>query len=379
MTDAELKTKIAVLVVDDSAVMRRILATVLEKDPEINVIGFASNGLEAIEAVARLKPQVVTLDIEMPKLDGIAALKEIRKFAPRLPVIMFSTLTQSGARAAIDALMSGASDYVGKPDASQGMEGAFTVLQQVLIPKIKGLTQRPLVQRALASPQPMDVPPTAPPADLGRAETVRAAPHPLETGRRMEAVCIGVSTGGPMALVSLFEGLRPSVRTPIFIVQHMPAMFTAILAKRLNALGRMPVQEGVHGQEVQDGHVYLAPGGLHKSLKRSSLGKIRLELDDTPPENFCKPAVDVLFRSAARVYGANCLAIVLTGMGHDGLQGARAVKAAGGTVYAQDRESSVIWGMPGAIVNEGLQSKTLPLSQVAGEILRWSAPSPGSE
>ena len=139
MTDAELKTKIAVLVVDDSAVMRRILATVLEKDPEINVIGFASNGLEAIEAVARLKPQVVTLDIEMPKLDGIAALKEIRKFAPRLPVIMFSTLTQSGARAAIDALMSGASDYVGKPDASQGMEGAFTVLQQVLIPKIKGL------------------------------------------------------------------------------------------------------------------------------------------------------------------------------------------------------------------------------------------------
>ena len=216
MTDAELKTKIAVLVVDDSAVMRRILATVLEKDPEINVIGFASNGLEAIEAVARLKPQVVTLDIEMPKLDGIAALKEIRKFAPRLPVIMFSTLTQSGARAAIDALMSGASDYVGKPDASQGMEGAFTVLQQVLIPKIKGLTRRALVQRALASPPPMDVPRTAPPADSGRAETVRAAPHPLETGPRMEAVCIGVSTGGPMALVSLFEGLRPSVRTPIF-------------------------------------------------------------------------------------------------------------------------------------------------------------------
>jgi len=369
---SDLGNKITVLVVDDSTIMRRILATALGKDPDISVIGFASNGAEAIQAVKELSPQAVTLDIEMPVMDGIAALKEIRKFAPRLPVIMFSTLTQVGARAAIDALMNGASDYVGKPAVSLGMAEAFNVLSQTLIPKIKGL-----VRRSLAAPrQANGSPESSPPQRSDQAAPKLAGKVSLSAIQlpRTDAVCIGVSTGGPEALVRLFEGFNKPVSFPIFIVQHMPAMFTTILAQRLNALGKLPVVEATDGQEVLGGHVYLAPGGLHMNLRKSPLGRTYISLDDTPAENSCKPAVDVLFRAAARVYGANCLAVVLTGMGYDGLKGARDIKSLGGSVYAQDQESSVVWGMPGAIVEAGIHNKILPLAHMASEILRRSSP-----
>ena len=369
---SDLVNKITVLVVDDSTIMRRVLATALGRDPDISVIGFASNGAEAIQAVKELSPQAVILDIEMPVMDGIAALKEIRKFAPRLPVIMFSTLTQVGARAAIDALMNGASDYVGKPAVSLGMAEAFNVLNHTLIPKIKGLVRRSLARPRQAigsgeSPPPQRSDQAAP--RLAGKVSLSAIQLP-----RTDAVCIGVSTGGPEALVRLFEGFNKPVSFPIFIVQHMPAMFTLILAQRLNALGKLPVVEASDDQEVLGGHVYLAPGGLHMSLRRSALGRTFISLDDTPPENSCKPAVDVLFRAAARVYGGNCLAIVLTGMGYDGLKGAREIKSVGGSVYAQDQESSVVWGMPGAIVEAGIHNKILPLAHMASEILRRSSP-----
>ncbi|MEJ6564540.1 MAG: chemotaxis response regulator protein-glutamate methylesterase [Burkholderiales bacterium] len=369
---SDLENKITVLVVDDSTIMRRILATALGKDPDISVIGFASNGAEAIQAVKELSPQAVTLDVEMPVMDGISALKEIRKFAPRLPVIMFSTLTQAGARAAIDALMNGASDYVGKPAVSLGMAEAFNVLSQTLIPKIKGL-----VRRSLAAPrQAIGSGESPPPQRIDQAAPKLAGKVSLSAIQlpRTDAVCIGVSTGGPEALVRLFEGFNKPVSFPIFIVQHMPAMFTTILAQRLNALGKLPVVEATDGQEVFGGHVYLAPGGLHMNLRKSPLGRTFISLNDAPAENSCKPAVDVLFRAAASVYGANCLAVVLTGMGYDGLKGAREIKSLGGSVYAQDQESSVVWGMPGAIVEAGIQNKILPLAHMASEILRRSSP-----
>ena len=366
--------KISVLVVDDSTVMRKILATALGKDPQIEVVGFAGNGAEAIEAVKNLSPEVVTLDIEMPVMDGITALKEIRKFEPRIPIIMFSTLTQSGARAAIDALMNGASDYVGKPAASLGMEEAFTVLSQTVIPKIKGLARRSQNSNRISNVN----------RDSRIKDTEALRLIPTQTtislsalrakGTRVEAVCIGVSTGGPVALVNLFEGLNSPVSFPIFIVQHMPPMFTAILAQRLNTIGKLRVSEARHEEEVQSGHVYIAPGGFHMSLKKTPSGKIVITLEDTPPENSCKPAVDVLFRAVARVYGANSLSIILTGMGQDGLKGAQEIKSAGGMVCVQDQESSVVWGMPGAIVQANFQNKVLPLSQIAHEIMRHSLP-----
>ena len=369
---AEPTDKIAVLIVDDSTVMRRILVTALAKDPEIEIVGFATNGEEAIQAVKKLNPQAVTMDIEMPVMDGITALKEIRKFAPRLPIIMFSTLTQAGARAAIDALMSGASDYVGKPAASLGMEEAFSVLNQTVIPKIKGLVRRSQSSSKLLDKDVSSEIKTQPERHVvaGGAKVSLSALQ--ARGKEVEAVCIGISTGGPVALVKLFEDLNRPVSFPIFIVQHMPPMFTSVLAQRLNSMGKLPVVEAQQDQKVEPGHVYIAPGGLHMNLKKLPLGNIVISLEDTPPENSCKPAVDVLLRAVARIYGANSLSIIMTGMGQDGLKGVREIRTAGGGVCVQDQESSVVWGMPGAIVHEGLHQKVLPLSQIAHEILRHS-------
>ena len=369
---AEPTDKIAVLIVDDSTVMRRILATALTKDPEIEIVGFATNGEEAIQAVKKLNPQAVTMDIEMPVMDGITALKEIRKFAPRLPIIMFSTLTQAGARAAIDALMSGASDYVGKPAASLGMEEAFSVLNQTVIPKIKGLVRRSQSSSKLLDKEVISDIKIQSERHVAAGGAKVSLSALQARGKEVEAVCIGISTGGPVALVKLFEDLNRPVSFPIFIVQHMPPMFTSVLAQRLNSMGKLPVVEAQHDQKVEPGNVYIAPGGLHMNLKKLPLGNIVISLEDTPPENSCKPAVDVLLRAVARIYGANSLSIIMTGMGQDGLKGVREIRTAGGGVCVQDQESSVVWGMPGAIVHEGLHQKVLPLSQIAHEILRHS-------
>lgn len=351
--------KITVLIVDDSLVMRKIVATALAKDPEMQVIGFAANGEEAIQAVKALNPQAVTLDIEMPIMDGITALKEIRKFAPRLPIIMLSTLTLPGARAAIDALLHGASDYVGKPASSSGMDEAFSVLSESVIPKIKGLVRRiQIVEKETQTPKRLPI-----------NEQPHGPKLPMEPPH-VGAVCIGVSTGGPAALMHLFGQLDGPINFPIFIVQHMPPMFTDVLAHRLNDIGKLPVVEAEDGQAVRAGHVYLAPGGRHMTTKKQTDGEVVIQLADTPPENSCRPSVDVLFRSVARAYGAASLSMVLTGMGQDGLKGVRDIRAAGGLAYAQDEESSVVWGMPGAVVREGLADKVLPLSQMAREIMR---------
>ena len=348
--------KIRVLVVDDSAVMRRVITTALAKDPQIEIAGTAHNGRAALAAVPLVRPDVVTLDIEMPEMDGLEALRELRKTHPRLPVIMFSSLTRRGTQATILALTAGASDYVGKPTDLANLGDAFRCLEAELLPKVKMFGEQVFAQRAAAHHLPV-------PAAVGFPPTGR-----IRRGT-MEAVCIGVSTGGPMALMQLFAAWTEPLAVPLFIVQHMPPMFTALLAQRLTSAGVMDVQEAQDGDLVEAGRAYLAPGGRHLEVVRTE-GLARLRITDDPPENSCRPAADVLFRSAAKVYGGGLLGVVLTGMGSDGLKGCQAIRERGGHLLVQDEASSVVWGMPGAVVHAGLADTVLPLNEIAAEIHR---------
>jgi two-component system chemotaxis response regulator CheB len=375
--------KIRVLVVDDSAIMRRIIMASLMKHPEIEVVGTAANGRLAIEGIARFHPDILTMDMEMPEMDGITALKEIRKTHPLLPIIMFSTLTQRGASATMDALTHGASDYVGKPTGVESMAQAEQILENNLIPKIKALcspnldSKNPLgltlKERGAARREAQGMPtfeksalPISPSgAPLLKNGIVRKEGRPLSP---VDALCIGVSTGGPAALMRIFELWRTPLSVPIFIVQHMPPKFTTLLATRLSEVGVIPVVEPYDGQEALPGHAYLAPGGFHLALKRQGV-KVFMHLNEDPPENSCRPAVDVLFRSAAQIYGPALLAVVLTGMGYDGLLGAEEVIRSNGVVFAQDEASSTIWGMPRAVAEANLAEKILSLDAIPDEIL----------
>jgi two-component system chemotaxis response regulator CheB len=365
--------KIRVLVVDDSSVMRRIIATALRKNAALEVAGYATNGLQAIDRVRELKPDVVTLDIEMPELDGLSALREIRKHNATVPIIMFSTLTHRGAQATVMALTAGATDYVCKPGSGSGsMDQAFLVLESELIPKIIGLAARAL-RRKTASIGPL---PAAAPV-VGRALSMRSpavsawAPSqlpPLGVQRPVGAIVIGVSTGGPMALKQLFGALSAPLHVPIFIVQHMPATFTSLLAARLTAVGLVTVKEADHGEMALPGVAYMAPGGQHLALTGNASTRVLMTLSADAPRNSCRPSVDVLFESAAHIYGDALLALILTGMGSDGLHGCQAVKARSGQVIVQDEESSVVWGMPGTVVQHGLADRVLPLDKIAEEL-----------
>jgi two-component system chemotaxis response regulator CheB len=375
--------KVRVLVVDDSAVMRKIIASALQRESSIEVVGFASNGLEAIRAIQTYKPDVVTLDIEMPEMDGLTALREIRKTDKYLPIIMFSSLTHKGAQAAVMALTAGASDYVGKPaNTAGGIDDAFKVLETELIPKIIGLAKR-IKNRRAKEAQTAEAPKATPATPLNTPAVVKPlSPVKVEAplssrvskvtssvlAKPAEAVCIGVSTGGPEALMQVFGAFNAPLNVPVFIVQHMPADFTALLAARLSASGVMTVKEAEEGEIAQPGVVYIAPGGFHMTVTRPGTKTI-IHLNTDPPENSCRPAVDVLFRAASQVYGGKLLAVMLTGMGYDGLKGSQLIKEKGGQVIAQDEASSVIWGMPGAVVQAGLADGVLPIDKIADEII----------
>ena len=365
---------IRVLVVDDSAVMRRIIALSLGKHPGIEVAGFASNGLEAIEAVGQLKPDLVTLDIEMPEMDGLAALREIRKTERRMPIIMFSTLTHKGAQATILALTRGASDYVEKPGSgSIDMEGSFAVLATELIPKVLALGGRYKAVRTAAATHDPVRPMAAAPAATALAAPVPGAlaPPVLRPARGVRfarALCIGVSTGGPVALMDLFAQLEGPLTVPIFIVQHIPASFSALLAARLSTAGEIEVREAQEGDIVRPGLAYLAPGDRHMMVERTA-DAVVIRLNQAPHENSCRPSVDVLMRSAARVYGNELLAVMMTGMGSDGLLGCQEVSERNGQIIVQDEESSVVWGMPGAVARAQLAEAIVPLSELGQSIL----------
>jgi two-component system chemotaxis response regulator CheB len=334
-----------VLVVDDSAVVRRLVTTSLTLDQDIEVVGTATNGREAIARVDELQPDAVTLDIEMPILDGLGALDAIRRRHPRLPIVMFSTLTEKGATKTLEALSLGASDFVTKPSNTTNMAEAITSVREQLIPKIKALAG---VRRVVAAAAP----------------AVRVAPP---TSARPEVLLIGCSTGGPDALSQVLEELPATLRVPVLVVQHMPPLFTAMFAERLDRVAPMRVREAADGDVVAPGEVLVAPGGRHLMVSRSA-GVVRAVIDDGPPENFCRPAVDTLFRSAAEVYSGRAVALVLTGMGHDGLEGCRLLAEQGARIVVQDEPSSVVWGMPGAIAGAGLAHDVLPLDAIAGKL-----------
>ncbi len=338
-----------ILVVDDSAVMRKVLSNLLASDPEMVVAGTASNGKQALARILEVKPDLLTLDIEMPGMDGLQTLVEIRKLHAKLPVIMFSRLTERGGAATLDALAKGASDYITKPNRNGGPAKSRLRVQEELIRKIKCLC-------AAREPQ---------------TETERAARPPLAERplSRVDVVAIGASTGGPGALTELLPQLPASFPAPIVIVQHMPPMFTRLLADRLDTLCRLRVQEGREGQTLQPGQVWIAPGDHHMTVARNGAEWL-LGIQQGARENSCRPAVDVLFRSAARAYGANVLAVVLTGMGADGTRGCAAVREAGGAVIVQDEASSVVWGMPGSVVNASLADGIYPLGGIARQLVR---------
>jgi len=359
-----------VLIVDDSSLMRRVIARALQKYPDIKVIASAENGELGVAAVRKhhIEIDVVILDIEMPVMDGITALIEIRKLDRRLPVIMFSSLTQRGTESTIRALTSGASDYVGKPANMNNAEEALHVLEEALVPKIKALGDKrraymtgersklgEIVGKGTRSVSQVDV------SDLTLAPTIH----------KVQAICLGVSTGGPTALATLFENWVKPLPVPLFIVQHMPPRFTEMLANRLSELGPTEVEEAFDGQVPKPGHAYIAPGGWHMVLQLHH-GKTHIQINDLPPENSCRPSVDMLFRSAADIYKNKLLGVVMTGMGSDGLLGSKNIVDARGSVIAQDQDSSTIWGMPGAVVNARLASGVFPLEKLSSEILRYA-------
>ncbi|MFM1904829.1 MAG: hypothetical protein RLZZ440_2729 [Planctomycetota bacterium] len=349
---------IRVLICDDSATIRSILSATLASDPGMRIAGTAINGQACLDSLAAGDlPDVVLLDVEMPVMDGLTALKEIRRRYPRLPVVMFSSLTERGAKATVDALVAGANDYVAKPAGLAPDEVAARIRGEV-IGRIRGVVSRRSAVADSGAERPTA---SAAPAAAGQRLRPAAVRQPVQ------GVVIGVSTGGPAALAEVLPAFLPAARVPVLIVQHMPATFTGRLAERLSVVCGRPVVEATDGLPLTGDTVVLAPGGRHMEVA-GSIATPRIRLTDAPPENSCRPSADVLFRSAARLWAAGTLAVVLTGMGRDGLAGSRAVAAAGGSVLAQDEFSSVVWGMPGEVVRAGLADAVLPLSQVGVEV-----------
>ncbi|MCZ2079493.1 MAG: chemotaxis response regulator protein-glutamate methylesterase [Bryobacteraceae bacterium] len=347
--------RIRVLAVDDSVVIRRLVTHALEQHPAIEVVGTAANGVIALQKIPQVNPDVLTLDIEMPEMDGLETLRRIRREYPHLRVIMFSTLTERGGAVTLEALSLGADDYVAKASNEGSLDRSMARLREELVPKIKQFFHIPAPNSAVARPSPEQAP-VFPPA--WRSTKVQP-----------KVVAIGVSTGGPTALSEILPKLPAGFPLPVLVVQHMPPLFTRLLAERLHSICQLPVEEGSQGALLDGGRILVAPGDFH--MKVSSNGKgVRVDLDQSPPQNSCRPAVDALFASVGEVYGGAVIAVILTGMGQDGLRGTRILKAQGASVLAQDEASSVVWGMPGAVVNAGLTDRVLPLDQIVPEILR---------
>jgi two-component system chemotaxis response regulator CheB len=361
--------KIRVMIVDDAVVVRRMLTDVLSSDPNIEVAGTAANGRIALSKMTQINPDLVIMDVEMPEMDGLQTLAELRKTYTRLPVIMFSTLTQRGATATLDALSLGANDYVTKPANVGSVAIAMQRIRDQLIPKIKSLCGRPTLASLAASR------PAAPPSAAARPSAasppraLTAPPPPAPLGGRVDVIAIGVSTGGPNALAAVLPTLPRDLAVPVLITQHMPPIFTRLLAERLRGQCAIPVKEGEEGDEVRPGHAYIAPGDYHMEAVREGTS-VRLRLNQGPPENSCRPAVDPMFRSIVAVYGGGTLGVIMTGMGQDGLRGCEHVREAGGQVLVQDEASSVVWGMPGIVARQGLAHGVFALDDLGPEIVR---------
>ncbi len=341
---------VKVLVVDDSIIFRKAVEAALADEPGVDVVGSVRNGEKALEFIAASPPDAITLDLEMPGMNGIDVLKAIQSFNEGRPdaspvrAIMLSSYTKSGADVTIEALAAGAFDFIEKPESSSPEE-SIAKLKRALLEKLKALPEKGHHVSAFS------------PKSLRQAK-----PAPARAGA-MSAVAIGVSTGGPKALLEMLPELCKAVNLPILIVQHMPPGFTKSLANQLDSKCQAKVKEAEEGDAVEEGHVYIAPGGKHMCVKKAGT-QVRIALNDEPPENGCRPSVDVLFRSVAAVYGSSAVAAIMTGMGCDGAKACKALNAAGARIIVQDEESSVVWGMPGAAVATGLVSEVEPLMKL---------------
>ena len=351
--------KIRILVVDDSVVIRRIVTDALAADPGLEVVGVAANGRIALAKLSQLNPDLITLDLEMPEMDGLQTLSALRKSHKQLPVIMFSTVTERGATATLEALARGANDYVTKPSNVDGAAAAVERVRAQLIPAIKAHC------RALAAPW-------SQPGTRLISKSGAGAPRelkPPDLYAPVEVVAIGVSTGGPNALAEVLPRLPAGLPVPLVIVQHMPPIFTRLLAERLASKSQIRVIEARGGEAVEAGGAWIAPGDYHMALQRNGTS-VRISTHKGSYENSCRPSVDVLFRSVAEIYGPNALGVILTGMGQDGLQGCERIRGAGGRILAQDEATSVVWGMPGLVAQAGLAEGVFPIGDLAGEIVR---------
>lgn len=373
--------------------VRRMLTQVLSKEPSIEVVGHAIDGQFALQKIKELKPDILTLDIEMPGQNGLETLDQLRGLRMKIPVIMFSTLTDRGASATLDALAKGANDYVCKPSNKGNVDEVIRSIHQDLVPKIKAAVGRQHGVRVpgLIAPRPTGVlgrgprltrpkvtaggGSSGPGAGAASSAPASGGTTKLENAQRtkpaaskLDLLAIGISTGGPNALNDLLPRLPANFPVPIVITQHMPPVFTRLLAERLDAKCQLQVAEAKGGEHPRPGEVWIAPGDHHMVLENQK-GGFQLALNQDAPENSCRPAVDPMFRSAARIFGNRMLALVMTGMGSDGTEGCRSVLQAGGEIWAQDEESSVVWGMPGFVTNEGLVDRVVALGDLGAELV----------
>lgn len=350
------RSPVRVMIVEDSVVVRGLLTRWLESDGEIHVVQSVSDGAQAIERLPHCKAEVVILDIDMPIMDGLKALPKLLELDPLVKVVMSSALTRHNAQISLQALSLGASDYIAKPDTTRGVTTSES-FRYDLVEKVKALGA---AARGYSMPN----------TEAGLAAQMRTARPQLHavSSAAPKIIAIGASTGGPQALMRVLAEVAPATTVPILITQHMPPMFTTILAEHLSKITQRPAREARVGEIPESGTIYVAPGGHHLLARRLSANVV-LDLDDGPAENFCKPAVDPMFRSLAAAFGPNVLGVVLTGMGHDGREGARAIVEAGGTVIVQDEASSVVWGMPGSVAAAGLASAILPLDEIASRLI----------
>ncbi len=351
-----------VMVVDDSAVARGIVTRTLEEEDGIKVVASVPNGLMALKAAGNHEIDVVVLDIEMPELDGLAALPRLLELKPDLKVIMVSSASQRDADISLKTMAMGAADYVAKPKAGLGGAESF---RAELVSKVR--------EHGTCAGKPAVRHPPSPRQNALSAREEEVARKPAKPNRapsRPDVIAIGSSTGGPQALAEVLRDLDPALTQPILVTQHMPATFTGLLAEHMTRYSGRSATEARDGEMLEPGRIYIAPGGKHMLVERRAAGGTIIRLDDGPPENSCKPAVDPMLRSLAKAFQDRLLVVILTGMGSDGLKGCEAVQKEGGRIFAQDRESSVVWGMPGAVAQAGICEEILPLRKIGPAIIR---------
>ncbi|MGE5499499.1 MAG: protein-glutamate methylesterase/protein-glutamine glutaminase [Syntrophothermus sp.] len=346
--------KIKAVVIDDSAFMRKSISLMLESDPEIEIIGTARDGLEGFNLVKQVKPDIVTLDVEMPRMDGLTALKKIMTECPT-SVIMVSSITTEGAEATLKALELGAVDFIPKELSYVSIN--IVKIKEELIKKVKEIVRQKAVQMRLRRIQGS--------AASGEHKTVPSSAVKSLPKLVCKAIALGISTGGPMSLQKVIPNLSKAINCPIFIVQHMPPKFTKSLADRLNGMSSLEVKEAEHNEVIRNGVIYIAPGGFHMTVRKASTGGNVIDISEKPDDTLHRPSVDVMMGSVVKLYGRQTLGIIMTGMGRDGAEAVKELKSAGGYSIAQDEESCVVYGMPKAIVDGGLADVVAPLDKIA--------------